>query len=370
MMKNWSIAAGSIFGIQLRIHIGFLFLLLFIWFTDTVTAGVDGAVRGLALAAIVFGSVVAHELGHAILAVRSGLKVRSVVLLPIGGVTLMENPSQADSNPQREMRVAAIGPIINLLLGLVSGVLIAVFLPQARLFERPYIISNNLVRSFVWANLFLGAFNLLPAYPLDGGRVLRAWFAERMDQVTATRRAVSIGQSFAMLMIFAGAVWNAWFMLIGIFLFFGGMLEDRSAIFQAVTENVHMEDVMLTEFSTLSPADTLEHALEKSLHSLQDDFPVVRGTDMVGVISRQAIMENLRREGNGYVQAAMNRIFHVAGRKETLASALTKVGRAGISLIPVVDGESLVGIVTMQNLMHSMALLSESRKLRRAAEQD
>jgi predicted transcriptional regulator len=146
------------------------------------------------------------------------------------------------------------------------------------------------------------------------------------------------------------------------------MLEDRSAVFQAVTENVHMEDVMLTEFSTLSPADTLEHALEKALHSLQDDFPVVRGTDMVGVISRQVIMENLRTEGNGYVQAAMIRIFHVAGRKETLASALAKVGRAGISLIPVVDGESLVGIVTMQNLMHSMALLAESRKLRRAAE--
>jgi len=368
MMKNWSISAGTIFGIQLRIHVGFVFLLLFIWFTDTMTSGTNGAVRGLALVGIVFGSVVAHELGHAILAVRYGLKVRSIVLLPIGGVTVMENPSQPDSNPQRELRIAAIGPIINLLLALVSGAAIALLFPQARLFERPYIISSNLLRSFAWANLFLGAFNLLPAYPLDGGRVLRAWFAERMDQVTATRRAVSIGQSFAMLMIFAGAVWNSWFMLIGIFLFFGGMLEDRSAVFQAVTENVHMEDVMLTEFSTLSPADTLEHALEKALHSLQDDFPVIRGTDMVGVISRQVIVENLRTEGNGYVQAAMVRIFHVADRKDTLANALAKVGRAGISLIPVVDGESLVGIVTMQNLMHSMALLSERRKLSRAAE--
>jgi Zn-dependent protease/predicted transcriptional regulator len=367
-MKNWSIAAGKIFGIQLRIHVGFVLLLLFVWFTDTVTTGTNGAVRGLALVAIVFSSVVAHELGHAILAVRYGLKVRSVVLLPIGGVTVMENQSQPDSDPGRELRIAAIGPIINLLLALVSGVVIAVFLPQAHLFERPYIVSNNLVRSFAWANLFLGAFNLLPAYPLDGGRVLRAWFAERMDQVTATRRAVGIGQSFAMLLIFAGIVWSAWLMLIGMFLFFGGMLEDRSAMFQAVTENVHMEDVMLTEFSTLSPADTLEHAVEKALHSLQDDFPVVRGTDMVGVISRQSIMENLRKEGNGYVQAAMVRIFHVADRKETLASALAKVGRAGISLIPVVEDESLVGIVTMQNLMHSMALLSESRKLRRAAE--
>ena len=131
-MKNWSIPAGSIFGIQLRIHVGFVFLLLFIWFTDTMTAGVDGAVRGLALVAIVFGSVVAHELGHAILAVRYGLKVRSVVLLPIGGVTLMENPSQPDSNPERELRIAAIGPMINLLLGSRFGRGDRVLLPAVR----------------------------------------------------------------------------------------------------------------------------------------------------------------------------------------------------------------------------------------------
>jgi CBS domain-containing protein len=154
-------------------------------------------------------------------------------------------------------------------------------------------------------------------------------------------------------------------MLIGFFLFFGGMLEDRSAVFQAVTEHVHMEDVMLTEFLTLSPADTLEHALEKSLHCLQDDFPVVRGTDMVGVISRQHIMENLRSEGNGYVQAAMTRISQVASREDTLAKVLAYSGRNGFSLIPVVDDESLVGIVTMQNLMRSMPLLAESRRLRK-----
>lgn len=368
-MKNWSVAVGSIFGIQIRIHFSFVLLLVFIWFTDALTTGVNGALRGLALAGIIFGSVVAHELGHALLAIRYALKVRSITLLPIGGITMMEDPAHQDSSPARELRIAAIGPVINLALGLISGVIIALLFPQAHLFERPYIVSSNLVRSFAWTNLSLGAFNLLPAYPLDGGRVLRAWFAERMDHVTATRRAVSIGQSFAMLMIFAGAVWNTWFMLIGVFLFFGAMLEDRSAVFQAVTEHVYMEDVMLTEFSTLSPADTLEHALEKTVHSLQEDFPVVRGIDMVGIISRQLILESLRRQGNSYVQGAMIRMFHVAGRRDTLASVLAKVGRTGLSLIPVVDGESLVGIVTMQNLMHSMSLLAESRKLRREAEE-
>jgi Zn-dependent protease len=366
-MKNWSIPAGTIFGIAVRVHVTFVFLLLFVWLTDTLASCASGAVRGLLLVGIVFASVIMHELGHAIMAVRSGLRVRSIMLLPIGGITLMEDPADSGSNPARELRIAAIGPMVNLVVGIAASLTILLLYPQARLFEQPLIVSSNLPRSFAWANLFLGAFNLLPAYPLDGGRVLRAWFAERLDHVTATRRAVSIGQLFAMLMIFAGAIWNTWFMLIGIFLFFGAMLEDRSAVFQAVTEHVHMEDVMLTDFATLSPADTLEHALEKSLHSLQDDFPVVRGTDMVGTISRQRIMESLRAQGNGYIQAAMTRISQVASRTDTLASVLAKAGRAGFSLIPVVDGESLVGIVTMQNLMHSMALLAESRRLRRGS---
>jgi CBS domain-containing protein len=122
---------------------------------------------------------------------------------------------------------------------------------------------------------------------------------------------------------------------------------------------------MLTDFATLSPADTLEDALNKAVHSLQDDFPVVRGPDMVGVISKQNILDALRSEGNGYVQAAMNRIFDSASRSETLASAFRKLSAHNLSLIPVVENQHLVGIVTLQNLMHSMTLLAETRKLRR-----
>ncbi len=143
--------------------------------------------------------------------------------------------------------------------------------------------------------MFLGGFNLLPAYPMDGGRILRALLAERMDYVRATRRAVAIGQAFAMLFIFLG-VWNTWLMLIGFFLFVGAQLEDRSVVFQSVLESVRMEDVMLTGFSTLSPADTLEDALQKAVHTLQDDFPVVRGSDMVGVISKQRIVRGAARQ--------------------------------------------------------------------------
>jgi predicted transcriptional regulator len=169
-------------------------------------------------------------------------------------------------------------------------------------------------------------------------------------------------------------MWNSWttnqvswLLLIGAFLFFAAQMEDRSAVFQSVLETVHLEDIMLTDFATLSPADTLEDALEKAVHCLQDDFPVIRGGDMVGVVSKQKILQTLRSEGNGYVQSVMNRLFDVSPRSETLASAFRKLSARNLSILPVVENQQLVGIVTLQNLMHSMALLAETRKLRKAA---
>ena len=367
-MRSWSIPAGRLFGVDIRIHLTFLFLLAFVWFTQSVAMGTPGAMRGLALVAIIFGCVVLHELGHALVAQRNGVAVRSIILLPIGGVTLMEDTGQRN-DPACDIRIAVAGPLVNLAIAVVSGALILLFLPQAKLWARPFVHASNLPRALFWGNVFLGGFNLLPAYPMDGGRVLRALFAERMEYVRATRLAVTVGQAFAMLFIFLG-VWNTWLMLIGFFLFVGAQLEDRSVVFQSVLESVRMEDVMLTGFSTLSPADTLEDALQKAVHTLQDDFPVVRGSDMVGVISKQRIVEALRRGGNGYVQSAMVRAFEIAQRSDSLASAFRRLGGRGLSMIPVVDQQRLVGIVTMQNLMHSMTLLAETRRLRRQQENE
>jgi hypothetical protein len=152
--------------------------------------------------------------------------------------------------------------------------------------------------------------------------VLRALFSRHMQPIHATRRAGSIGQAFATLFILGGMLLpNYWLTLVGLFLFIASQIEERSVVFQSVLERVRLEDVMLTDFATLSPADTLEDALDKAVHSLQDDFPVIRGSDMVGVISRQKILDALRVEGNGYVQAVMNRIFEVAQKGESLASA-------------------------------------------------
>jgi Zn-dependent protease/CBS domain-containing protein len=372
-MRNWSIPAGRIFGVELRIHLTFFFLLIFVWLTEATAHGPANPGRGLALVGIIFGSVVLHELGHALVGVRVGVPAKAIILLPIGGVTLLDE-TQRPLEPggitwKRDIRIALAGPLVNLVIAVAAGGILLAVAPEIQLWAKPYVYSGNLPRSLVWANLGLALFNLLPAYPMDGGRVLRALFSRRMDPVRATRRAVSIGQAFATVFMLIGIVWPSYvgLTMIGFFLFIAAQLEERSAVFQSVLETVRLEDIMLTDFATLSPADTLEDALEKAVHSLQDDFPVIRGSDMVGVISKQKILQALRAEGNGYVQAVMNRIFEVAQKKESLASAFRKLTARNLSIIPVVEDERLIGIVTLQNLMHSMALLAESRKLRKAA---
>jgi Zn-dependent protease/CBS domain-containing protein len=375
VMRSWSVPAGEWKGVHLRVHLAFFFLLLYVWITQSVTADPKITfLRSIGFALIVLLSVAAHETAHLLVLGRSGTLPRAIVLLPIGGLAVAEvTAERLKPEPSRSLRretmISLAGPAMSFLLALAIALAVRGFAPQVNLWQRPWADLANLPRSTFWVNLFLAALNLLPAYPLDGGKILRAFFATSVDSMTATRRAVNIGNIFVALLMFAG-LWDTWLMLAGIFLFFASQLEERTALFQSVLDSVRMEEVMLTDFSTLSPADTLEDALSKAVHTLQDDFPVVRGNDMVGVVSRHKILEALRGEGNAYVQSIMNRAYEVAGRKDSLASAFRKITRHGLTLIPVVDQERLVGIVTLQNLMHSMSVLAESRKLRRMQKED
>jgi Zn-dependent protease/predicted transcriptional regulator len=377
-MRSWSIPAGKLFGIEVRIHLTFFFLLIFVWSAQSTAQDFPAAARAMGLVGIVFGSVVLHELGHALVARRAGVPAKGIILLPIGGVTILDESQaipESESGWKRDIRIAVAGPLVNLAIAGVSALVLLTVMPGFALNAKPLIDPSNLLRSTVWLNVYLGLFNLLPAYPMDGGRALRAIFTRQMDPIRATQRAVRIGHVFAILFMMLGMLLanraetrgdGLWLLMIGCFLFFGAQLEERSAVFHSVLQSVRLEEVMLTDFLTLSPADTLEDALDKAVHTLQDDFPVVRGSDMVGVISKQKILDALRSDGNGYVQAAMNRLFEVASKQESLASAFRKLAGRNLSIIPVVDEQRLIGIITLQNLMHSMALLAESRKLRRA----
>ena len=387
-MRSWSIPIGRLFGVDVRIHLTFFLLPLFVFWTDyNANNGSANGTGDLALVGIILACVAAHEIGHIFAARQFGMIAKAVILLPLTGVTVYdesrgEKNDKIDKNDkaekprpaallwQREIRLALVGPVVSLALACLAAGVITAAGHGADLWKWPFLKASNLPRSLVWANIYLAVLNLMPAYPLDGGRILRAFLARTTDASTATRRAVSISSAIAMVLMLAGLFSDNWLTMIGVIVFSAAQLEERALVFQSVLDNVRIEEVMLTDFATLSPADTLEDALEKAVHSLQDDFPVVRGSDTVGVISRQRILDALRSEGNGYVQAVMNKFIEASVRQDSLASAFRKLttrssGVGNSSIILVVEDQRLIGIVTLQNLMHSMALLAESRKLKR-----
>jgi Zn-dependent protease/CBS domain-containing protein len=368
-MRSWSISAGRLFGVDIRIHITFFILPLFVYWTEYQAHHSANGARDLALVGIILACVAVHECAHILAARRFGLVPKAVILLPLTGVALFDETRVEKLSPaalwKREIDLALVGPLANLFCAGLAIAIITASASQIELWKWPFLQAGNIPRSIVWANLYIAMLNLIPAYPMDGGRMLRAFMARSTDLASATRRAVAISTAIAMVLIFAGLFWDNWLTMVGVIIFSAAQLEERALVFQSVLDNVRLEEVMLTDFATLSPADTLEDALDKAVHSLQDDFPVVRGSDMVGVISRQRILEALRAEGNGYVQAVMNKIFDVSVRHDSLGSAFRKLTARSSSIIPVVEDQRLVGIVTLQNLMHSMSLLAESRKLKR-----
>lgn len=371
-MRNWSVFTVRFGGIEIRIHLTFLVLLLFLLLVETNRSGPRVVPRVFIITGFILLSALLHELGHALVSARQGLPMKGFLLLPIGGLPMGDPAAQEDRarNLRKETLIALAGPMVNAVLAATTAVVLLATGQAHSLWQFPLIAPANLGGSFFWINAGLFILNLLPAFPLDGGRILRAVLARRMEFRKATRRAVSLGHICAGLFMLAGAALNVqWLMLVGFFIFMAAQMEERTVMFQSVVEGIQMDDIMLTEFSILSPADTLEDALNKAVHCLQDDFPVVSGSDLVGVITRQTIVDRLRAEGNGYVQGAMSKAFEIASRTESLGSAFRKLTSRGLSLIPVVDQERLVGIVTLQHLMHSMGLLAESRRLRRQMEE-
>jgi len=196
-MRRWSIPVIDIFGIHFRVHFSFPLMFSLIWILEA-GRGPQAGLRSFVLVLLVMLAVVIHEIGHVVVAAREGIHVRSVVLLPISGISLLDEQAQRGMDARREIRIALAGPAVNLVLALVIGATILIFRPQVQLFTFPWLTPFDLPRSLAWSQLFVAVLNLLPAYPLDGGRILRALLARSGDQVTATRRAVSVGQFFSL----------------------------------------------------------------------------------------------------------------------------------------------------------------------------
>src|SRR5580658_7219697 len=364
-MRGWTIPLGRWMGVEIRIHAFFPLLGL-------VCLGLgasDGVMRGLGLFMVMTAAVAVRETARLLVAAWLGLRLRAILVLPIGGLFAYADPEsqEAANEGAGQFALALAGPLAN---GATALLLAAVFLGASgdmRLLAQPWITSAYLLRSLVWMQAGLGALHLLPAYPLDCGRLLKGSFAREHGFAPAGRAATGLGQVLALAAMVGGWLLHSpWMVIAGFFIMIGAQVEDQGVFFQSVVDTVHMREVMLTDFSTLSPSDTLADALVRCVHSLQEDFPVVRGPQLVGIVSRQRIVDALRSDGNGYVQSVMSRAFQVARPEDTLGTTIRRLTAGhGLALIPVAESGRVVGIVSVQNLMSSMSLLSEQRRIER-----
>jgi CBS domain-containing protein len=364
-MRGWSIPLGRWMGVEMRVHI-FFPLLVFVLFA---ISGANDWPRGLALFFLLVAAVAVRETARLLVAAWLGLRLRAVLLLPIGGLFAYANPeSQENANRGAgQFALAIAGPLANWSAALAAAGIILGASGDAQLFVRPFITPAHLLRSLVWMQAFLGLLHVFPAYPLDCGRLIRSSFARTHGFAPAGRAAAGLGQVLALAAMLGGMlVQEPWLILAGFFIMIGAQVEDQGVFFQSVVDTVRMREVMLTDFATLSPSDTLADALYRCVHSLQEDFPVVRGPQLVGIVSRQRIVDTLRSEGNGYVQSVMSRAFQVARPEDTLGTTIRRLTAGhGLPMIPVTESGRVVGIVSVQNLMNSMALLAEQRRIER-----
>jgi CBS domain-containing protein len=358
---------GRWMGVELRIHT--FFLLLAIACMLFGQAAQVGAGAGFALWLLILLAVAVREFARLLVAAWLGLRLRAILVLPIGGLFAFANPEsqETSSSGGAQFALALAGPIANLAAALILAATLTGSSGNFALTTMPYITPAALLRSMVWLQVLLGLLHMLPAYPLDAGRLLRNTFARAHGITPASRALTGLGQLVALSAIFTGFFLHDPILpAAGFFIFIGAQIEDQGVFFQSVVDTVQMREVMLTDFSTLSPSDTLAGALYRCVHSLQEDFPVVRGQELVGIVNRQRIVETLRVDGDGYIQSVMSRTFQVAKPEDTLGAIIRRItaGR-GLTLIPVAEGEKIVGMVSVQNLMTSMSLLAEQRKLDR-----
>ncbi|MGP8259710.1 MAG: site-2 protease family protein [Acidobacteriaceae bacterium] len=386
-MRGWSFPVGRFFAVEVRFHAFFLLLLAMVIGVGSLTGSTTG--RGLALWLLLLFAVAVREVARALAAAWFGLELSGILLLPTGGLMSYATPeaTQRAAEPPLERRMAIVGPLASIGFGLLLAATVLAFAPGVNLLQRPWIAPSHLLRAMVWLNILLGAINLLPAFPLDGGHFFRRTLAGVAAQGKGERRSATpgsaaanglgagfrwglgagMGQWIAIALVVTGLLMaNLWLAIMGAFVLIAAHMETQGMLVQSDADSVLMRDVMLTQFSTLSASDTLEDALQRAVHSLQDVFPVVRGGNLVGAVSRQSIMEALASGGNSYVQGVMTRSFQTAQPEDSLVRTLGRISAGqGAQLVPVMQGERIVGIVTPQNLSQSMGLLNQSRRIRR-----
>lgn len=344
---KWSLKIGRFAGVDVFVHWTFTLLLGWIFFAE-LGAGKDttAALQAVAFLLALFACVVLHEFGHALAARRYGIQTRDITLLPIGGVARLERMPE---DPRHELWVALAGPLVNVVI---AAVLFGVLLIRGSIERLPAALGHgDFVSRLMAVNLFLALFNLLPAFPMDGGRVLRALLATKMGRRRATQIAANVGQAMAILLGVLGFFFNPFLIFIAIFVYIGAQGEAQAVELTSVIRGLSVRDAMLTRFRTLSAEDPLSVAVRELLAGSQHDFPVLRDGTIVGMLRRQDLVKALAEHGaNASVGAAMCVECHPLAAEESLEKTFEKLRQANCTVAPVTEAGRIIGLLTLENL--------------------
>ncbi|HJR64332.1 MAG TPA: site-2 protease family protein [Gemmatimonadaceae bacterium] len=355
---RWSWRVGRLFGIGIHIHATFLLLLVWVAVVNYQQGqSVAAAISGVLFILAVFASVVLHELGHALTARRFGVGTRDITLLPIGGVARLE---RMPTEPKQELLIALGGPAVTLAIAAVLYLALA----GTGMPESTSIAPSAVVPFFarlMQVNVVLLLFNMLPAFPMDGGRVLRAALAMKLGFARATDVAARFGKGFALLFAIAGLFWlgNPFLVFIALFVWLGAAGEAAMAQTRLALDGVPVSEVMITDVRTLTPNEPLSAAVSHVLGGFQQDFPVVENGTVVGVLTRADLIKALTQHGPTLlVSDAMQRDFRTADERELVDDAFARLQGCNCHTLPVVRNGQLVGVITSENIGEFMMLRS------------
>ena len=361
-MLRWSWKLVTIAGIDVYVHGTFLLLLAFVAFSDLMAGeGAAAIVRGTLLILAVFTTVVLHEFGHALTARRFGVRTRDITLLPIGGVARLE---QMPDKPRQQLLVALAGPAVNLSIALLLFGLVRLLNAPADI-EAVRHAGGPFLTQLMWINVSLAVFNLLPGYPMDGGRILRALLAMRMAPERATQTAARVGQGVAVLFGLVGLFASPLLMVIAVFVWLGAKAEHSASTVKVALTGLSVRHGMITDFKSVSPTDPLSRAVDLTLAGFQQDFPVMDGSRAVGVLTHSDVLKGLAERGanvNVTVEQAMRGAIETVSPSEALDGALMRLHQGECRVLIVVENEKVVGLLTVGNIGELLALEAAGHK--------
>jgi Zn-dependent protease/predicted transcriptional regulator len=345
---KWSWRLGVFAGIDVRVHATFFILIGFFalsyWAADQSLVSV---VSGVGFILALFLMVLLHEFGHALTARKYGVKTRDITLLPIGGVARLE---RMPDEPHQELWVALAGPAVNVVIAAILFVYLWLTSSLAPLSQLGVATGSFLERLMV-VNLFLVGFNMIPAFPMDGGRVLRALLAMRIEYTRATQMAASLGQFLAIVLGFIGLFSNPFLLFIAFFVWIGAAQESSMVQMKSSLGGIPVSRAMITDFETLSPYHRLEDAVDLVMKGFQQDIPVIDRGHVVGVLTRSNLLAALAQRGKETpVGNVMDRDFHKVDSHEMLEVAFQNMQACQCHTMPVMHAGQMVGLLTMDNV--------------------